>query len=539
MHTQFLLSKVRVLLIVFLLFLLAAPTRAQQAPRGIYVIFDASGSMWGQLPDRSYKIHVARDVLGDFLAGDFGDAELAFRAYGHRNKGDCRDSQLVAPFGSPDEVAGLVRPFLSDVDPLGMTPIAYSLDQALNDFGDRQGEVILITDGIETCDADPCAMVRDWKERGVQLNVHVVGFGIAEEEKASLQCIADAAGTPFREAESGMDLTLGLEAIQQSIDGAPGAPPENGSVGFWLRGVTEDGEPIRVEGRLVNGDTSIPVASNKRNPVPAGDYQLEAGVPTADGSLYAPVTQTVSISSAEDTESIVQVVEPPSISARFVSAGEPVRGSLISAFQNGAEVFRFRWMDEVFIKEGTYTFRAAPNQDNVLEITETIQPNEHRALLFEMTPTVRAIFRMVASGSGMRLRGNYTLWQNGEERYKAHTNNGADVQPGTYDVHLDNDLIPHIASNITVETAGEIRIEVPAGHVTFVYQGAAGNQVDDKRVFIGRGETRQSTTLQSGTLIPLIPGIYNASGWPARNYEPVVFEVEAGQDQEIIFKAKE
>ena len=98
---------------------------AQQTPRGIYIIFDASGSMWGQLEDRSYKIHVARNVLGDFLQRDFGNASLAFRAYGHRNKGDCRDSELVAPFSTPEEAAGLIEPFLSEVDPLGKTPIAY------------------------------------------------------------------------------------------------------------------------------------------------------------------------------------------------------------------------------------------------------------------------------------------------------------------------------------------------------------------------------------------------------------------------------
>lgn len=529
----------RLLLTWVLVFLISPTTQAQETPRGIYVIFDASGSMWGQLPDRSYKIHVARDVLGDFLAGDFGDTVLAFRAYGHRNKGDCRDSQLVAPFGTPDEVAGRIRPFLRDVDPLGMTPIAYSLDQALQDFGDRPGEVILITDGIETCDADPCALVRDWKARGVKLNVHVVGFGVAEEEKASLQCIADAAGTPYREAASGMDLTLGLEAIQESIAGAAGIPPQHRSVGFWLRGVTGEGAPIRVEGRLVHGDTVIPVASNKRNPVPAGDYMLEAGVPTADGSLYTPITLNVSVSGADDTEITVQVTEPPSISARFVSDGDPVRGSLISAFQNGEAVFQFRWMDEVFVHEGAYLFRAAPNQDNVLEISETIEAGERKELLFEMTPTVRAIFRMTASGSGMRLRGNYVLWQNGEARYNVHTNNGADIQPGTYDVHLDNDLIPYVAQHITVDAAGEIPIEVPAGHVTFVYQDAAGNRVDDKRVFVGRGDTRRQATLQSGAPIPLIPGTYNAAGWPSRNYDPVVFEIEAGVDQEIFLKAKE
>ena len=46
---------------------------------GIYIIFDGSGSMWGQLPDGVHKIEAARAVLTDFVANDFGDKEIAMR----------------------------------------------------------------------------------------------------------------------------------------------------------------------------------------------------------------------------------------------------------------------------------------------------------------------------------------------------------------------------------------------------------------------------------------------------------------------------
>lgn len=62
---------------------------------GIYIIFDGSGSMWGQLPDKSHKVTVARQVVQDFVAGDFDGYDLALRAYGHRREGDCSDTELV------------------------------------------------------------------------------------------------------------------------------------------------------------------------------------------------------------------------------------------------------------------------------------------------------------------------------------------------------------------------------------------------------------------------------------------------------------
>jgi len=80
---------------------------------GIYLILDASGSMWGQLPDKKSKIEVAKEVLNDFVKGDFQGRELAFRVYGHRKKGDCTDSELLIPFGSPDTVITKIKDSLS------------------------------------------------------------------------------------------------------------------------------------------------------------------------------------------------------------------------------------------------------------------------------------------------------------------------------------------------------------------------------------------------------------------------------------------
>ena len=192
------------------------PQVKAQAPNAIYIIFDASGSMWGQLADKSHKVVVAKGVLQDFVAQDFGDAELALRAYGHRREGDCRDSELVVPFGPSEAAVEQVQSFMKNLNPLGKTPITYSLQQALADFGERPGEIILITDGIETCDEDPCGLVRQWQERGVQINVHVVGFGLQEMEKARLQCIAEASGTQYHDAESGLDLAMSLDEIQEA-----------------------------------------------------------------------------------------------------------------------------------------------------------------------------------------------------------------------------------------------------------------------------------------------------------------------------------
>jgi hypothetical protein len=268
---------------------------------------------------------------------------------------------------------------------------------------------------------------------------------------------------------------------------------------------------------------------------------LLVGVLTANGHLYQPVRQTVTTSDSEDTIVKVEVPEPPSVKARFVDMAqeeEDQRDTQITAFQNGEEVFRFRWMDEVYVDEGTYEFRARPNQDNELSVTETFAAGDHKEIVFEMVHTVHATFTMLAEGSGVKLRGNYELWQDGEKKYNVHTNNGATILPGTYAVHLVNEINPHVEHGVVVTTEDEqtIDITVPVGHITFIYQHADGTRAADKRVFLSRdagGRVRQS-----GESHALIPGTYTVKGWRG-TYDEITFEVKAGEDKEIVLRNKE
>lgn len=49
----------------------------------------------------------------------------------------------------------------------------------------------MVSDGKETCDADPCAAAKELEANGIDFTVHVVGFDLTDEETAQLQCVAD------------------------------------------------------------------------------------------------------------------------------------------------------------------------------------------------------------------------------------------------------------------------------------------------------------------------------------------------------------
>ena len=191
--------------------LLAGPA---QAATNFLVMMDVSNSMWGQIENRP-KIDIAREALEGILAEVGGETQLALMAYGHRNKDDCQDVELLVPFGAGG--AEQLRSSIAGLKPTGKTPIAYSLEQTLAAFEGRLEEnnnVVLISDGIETCEGDPCAVAASLGERGVNLRVHVVGFDVDEEAKAQLGCIAEKGGGEYYDASNAGELNEVLTQVR-------------------------------------------------------------------------------------------------------------------------------------------------------------------------------------------------------------------------------------------------------------------------------------------------------------------------------------
>lgn len=560
MHNTKIITYISTLII---LIMLSAASYSQEGPKEyIYIILDSSGSMWGELPDKSRKVETAKKVLKEYVAGDFEGYELAFRVYGHREKGNCQDSELLIPFGEPDEVISELTESIDSIKPLGKTPITYSLQQALSDFGDKQGEIILISDGIETCDADPCELVREWSEKEIKIKVHVVGLGLDEKSKTAMQCISDAAGTQYRDASTASELSESLKKIK--VESAPVeivAEEQTKEIpthaALIIKGVDAEGNSIRVEGTVSNQEQEpTKVTSNGRNVLKPGDYNLEAGVLTRNGNLYRPVTKTITVGQGGETKVEVLVDVPPSVRAKFLSGDKEQNGALIYAYQDGIkkEIFKFRPQDEVYIDEGTYQFKSKPNKENDLSVTESFEAGDSKEIVFNMTHTVQVHITMVASGTEQVYRQNYELWNDGKKVYGIHISNGGRVLPGTYDLILPERLFWYEVKDIVItdEDEQEIKETVPTGYVTFIYQKSDGTRDKDDRVFVStisvsaeNGSVPQYSKgvyKNGGEKIPLLPGKYSVSGWKHKAskedgvYEDVVFEVTEGDDIEVVLE---
>lgn len=195
---------------------------ARAADENVIIVLDASGSMWGQI-DGVPKIQIAREVMDGVLADLDGKAQIGVMTYGHRRKGDCSDIETLIPVGSVNRSAYMER--INALNPKGKTPISASVRMAAEEmrFTEEKATVILVSDGLETCDADPCALATELEQAGVDFTAHVVGFDLKNEDTASLQCLANATGGRYLSADNADELG---EAIGTVVAAAPEPEPE-------------------------------------------------------------------------------------------------------------------------------------------------------------------------------------------------------------------------------------------------------------------------------------------------------------------------
>lgn len=178
----------------------------------IVFILDASGSMWGQVEGKA-KIAIAKEVLTGLIKDLPDDATVGLVAYGHRRKGDCSDVEELVPL-SPVDKKNLIK-IIQSLKPKGKTPISRSVRLTAERLKHLEEEttLILVSDGKETCDPDPCALVKELKEAGIRFVMHVIGFDVTEEEKAQLECMAQAGGGEYFMAKTAKDFQAAAKEV--------------------------------------------------------------------------------------------------------------------------------------------------------------------------------------------------------------------------------------------------------------------------------------------------------------------------------------
>ena len=166
----------------------------------ILFIFDGSNSMNAQW-ENSSKISIAKRLMIQTMDSlrSLENVELALRIYGHQTKilpgkQDCSDTKLEVPFANANDNYQNIINEIRRLQPKGTTPIARSLEYSAEDFplcNNCRNIIILITDGIEACDEDPCAVALALKEKNIKLKPFVIGLGLDTSYLSQFQCIGE------------------------------------------------------------------------------------------------------------------------------------------------------------------------------------------------------------------------------------------------------------------------------------------------------------------------------------------------------------
>jgi len=194
--------KYKIIISSLLLFFALHSAKSQRVEQSIpektriLFLFDASGSMlapWGN----ELRIDAAKRVLTDLVDSlRVNDKiELALRPYGHltpAKERNCKDTKLEIPFAPNNNDRIIDR--LKYIYPKGTTPIAYSLEQSANDFprdNNYRNIIIIITDGIESCEGDPCAVSLSLQKKDIFLRPFVIGLGMEEKFASEFDCMGE------------------------------------------------------------------------------------------------------------------------------------------------------------------------------------------------------------------------------------------------------------------------------------------------------------------------------------------------------------
>ncbi len=189
---------------------------AEDNPRAV-IIFDASGSMWGQINGVT-KIEIARDALKNVVKEWNPNVELGLTVYGHRTKGDCDDIETVIPVGKIDKDKFIST--VMEIKPKGKTPISRSLKKVAEEikYTEEKATIILISDGKETCDPDPCGTAKELEKQGIDFVTHVIGFNVDKKTDKQLECIASATGGEYFSAKNAVALNEAMKVIAKKVE---------------------------------------------------------------------------------------------------------------------------------------------------------------------------------------------------------------------------------------------------------------------------------------------------------------------------------
>ncbi|SLN22912.1 von Willebrand factor type A domain protein [Roseovarius albus] len=484
---------------------------ASSADENVMVVFDGSNSMWGQI-DGTAKIEIARSVMDKLLGEWANDRQVGLMAYGHRRRGDCTDIETLVEPGAG--ARGNILDRINNITPTGKTPLTEAVEQAAValSYTDEPATVVLISDGLESCERDPCALAEALEKRGVDFTAHVVGFGLGgDEDTASLSCIAEKTGGEFLSARNASELETALSTVSTAVAAAAPEPEPEPVPEPELAKVTISGPDSAIIGSefkvswaplLNDGDyiTIVPVGTdegvygnylrvakksegNLRAPADFGLYELRyvdgkskttlgsAPIEVVDANVTVSAPETVvrgatfeaSWTGAVDKGdyiTIVPVGADEGTYGNYITVRDKSKNTLKAAADPGLYEVRY------VLREGAKTLASTPVEVTEAQVTVAAPETVLTGQSFEVSWT-NAVDKgdyvtIVPVGADEGTYGNYQTVNDKDKK-----NLKAPADPGMYEVrYVLREGAKTMASTPVEVALAEVTVSAPASVVT-------------------------------------------------------------------------
>jgi hypothetical protein len=295
---------------ILLLFAVHASAEDRQGPQAQHelaptiLLLDGSISMWARLGGQS-KVAIVRSTLGQAFT-DYED-RIAFGlvAFGHRGGGACTEAELLAKPGELSSKTPGKLLFGAGFKPKAAKPIAAALVEAAKQTPATGLDVVLITDGLDTCKANVCATVKSLKQAAPGLRIHVIGFDPkAKQTVKALSCVAKTTGGQFLTAANANDLKQDLSVV---LDAASKSAPRTVPVASTSPAAPAPPAPAPATAPGAPPPAPPITAATPSAPATAAPQTPPAAAPAAQKSLtpspsaQAAPTETAQAKSAQPT----------------------------------------------------------------------------------------------------------------------------------------------------------------------------------------------------------------------------------------------
>lgn len=262
----------------------------------VELILDVSGSMGQVIDTGETRLDAAKRVLNDVMVAvpDESGINVGLRIYGHLGDNSetgrpvsCQASDLVVPINGVDREA--IAQEIAPLAPTGWTPIGLSLERSEADFAEAETEstnaVVLVTDGLETCDGDPAAAAQALVTGEKAIVTHVIGFALTPEEQLILQSITEASGGMLLGAANANELSAALFSVLEELDIVVGT----GYMGGNAFSLIPPGEPGAVSvvayGASDPMSSSVPFVVRNNTETDVFDVRVSAVAKDASGRV--------------------------------------------------------------------------------------------------------------------------------------------------------------------------------------------------------------------------------------------------------------